>query len=49
MPPYTNVASHQSNWKLPNFEILFSELPNHFLHFNLIIRQNSAQATSNLR
>ena len=27
------LASHPSNLKLHDFEILFSELPNHFLHF----------------
>ena len=25
------------NLKLPNFEILFFELPNHFLHFNELL------------
>ena len=34
MPPLKNVVSHPSNLTLPNFEILFFELPNHFLHFN---------------
>ena len=33
MPPYKNVASQPSNLKLPDFEILFFELTNHFLHF----------------
>ena len=28
------LASHQSNSKLPNLEILFFELPNNFLNFN---------------
>ena len=42
------LASHPSNLKLPNFAILFFELPNHFLPFE-IIRQNNAQAASNLR
>ena len=37
MPPEKNVASHPSNLKLPNFEILFFELPNHFLHFNWLL------------
>ena len=37
MPPKKNVASYPSNLKLPNFEILFLKLPNHFLHFNELL------------
>ena len=33
MPPEEIVASLQSNLKLPDFEILFFELPTHFLQF----------------
>ena len=32
-----NVASHPSILKLPDFEILFFELPNHFLHFSWLL------------
>ena len=37
MPPKKNVASHLSNLKPPNFEILFFELPKHFLHFKKLL------------
>ena len=37
MPPWKNVAGHPSNLKLPDFEILFFALPNHFLHFNWLL------------
>ena len=33
------LASHPSNLELPDFEILLFELPNHFLHFDELLRK----------